>query len=74
MSRMIQCDSCKKLMYEDSRSAKGDYHYVSVDMRDSYYLCRSCYKRLIKEFFYPQAKFFDSGEIEETGEEYGLGV
>ena len=40
MSSMIECDSCKKKMYADSRSAKGDYHEFWLDSSDQYHISR----------------------------------
>lgn len=52
MSSMIECDSCKKKMYADSRSAKGDYHEFWLDRSDQYHICRNCYENLMKNFFH----------------------
>lgn len=48
MSKMIQCDGCKKIMYEDSRSEKGSYVLLSINLCDQYHLCRNCYVKLMK--------------------------
>jgi len=50
MSSMIQCDSCKKVMYADSRSENGDYYEVCIDREYIYHLCRSCYAKLMITF------------------------
>ena len=48
MSDMVQCDSCKKMFYTDSRTEKGAYVLVKID--DPLYgyscvhLCRKCYR------------------------------
>ena len=34
MSSMIRCDKCKKMMYADSRSDKGDWCTVRIDYVD----------------------------------------
>lgn len=47
MSRMIKCDSCGKVMYEDSRTEKSGYHCLIVDNEDFYHLCRDCYQFLL---------------------------
>lgn len=51
MSKMIQCDECKKTMYTDSREERGAYVSVSVDDPlygySSLHLCRNCF---IKKF------------------------
>ena len=45
---MIQCDECKKLMYEDSREEKGAYVCVKVDDPvwgfSRFHLCRKCFQ------------------------------
>ena len=49
MSKMIQCDECKKMMYTDSREDKGAY--VSITADDPLYgfswfhLCRKCFNK-----------------------------
>lgn len=49
MSKMIQCDECKKVMYTDSREDKGAY--VSMTADDPLYgyslfhLCRKCFDK-----------------------------
>ena len=52
MSDMIQCDSCKKTMYADSRSSKGDYHSLWIDRTISYDLCRDCYDAMMRNIFH----------------------
>ena len=47
MSKMIQCDECKKLFYMDSRSEKDAY--VKMTAEDplygcsAFHLCRKCF-------------------------------
>ena len=52
MSRIIQCDGCKKNMYEDSRSQKDDYHEVWIDRQQSYHVCRECYSATMRNIFH----------------------
>lgn len=52
MSRMIQCDGCKKNMYADSRSDKGDYHEMWIDQKDVYHVCRECYSAMMRNIFH----------------------
>ena len=52
MSNMIQCDGCKKTMYADSRSSKGDYHEVWIDRSSSFHLCRVCYDKFMREILH----------------------
>lgn len=51
MSAMIECDSCKKKMYADSRSEKGAYHEIWIDRSDSVHICEDCRMKILKEFF-----------------------
>ena len=53
MSEMIECDKCKKKLYKDSRSNKGDYCKVGIDYWDgysSYHLCKVCFRQFYVEF------------------------
>ena len=53
MSNMIRCDKCKKLMYADSRSDKGDYCRIGIDYVDgnsTIHLCKTCYRQFRIEF------------------------
>ena len=47
MSKMIQCDQCKKTMYTDAREDKGAYVSMTADDPiygfSSFHLCRKCY-------------------------------
>lgn len=52
MSQMIQCDACKRTMYADSRSEKGDYHEIWVDHSDHIHLCRKCYDLFMKSILH----------------------
>lgn len=51
MSSMIRCDRCKKLMYGDSRSDKGDYYLISVNVQPCGHLCKDCFTKFADEFF-----------------------
>ena len=59
MSNTIMCDGCKKVMYADSRSAKGDYHEIWIDRTYSYHLCRSCYDAMMRYSF---GRYYDEDE------------
>lgn len=53
MSNMIQCDKCKKLMYPDSRSDKGDYCTIGINYVDGHttlHLCKVCHRQFMTEF------------------------
>lgn len=53
MSNMIRCDKCKKLMYADSRSDKGDYCNIGIDYVDGHstiHLCKTCHRQFRIEF------------------------
>ena len=52
MSDMIECDGCKKRMYADSRSDKGDYHEIWIDHRRGYDLCRECYNAFMRNILH----------------------
>ncbi len=52
MSNMIQCDGCKKMMYADCRSDKGDYHEVWIDRSSSFHLCRACYDKFMRKILH----------------------
>lgn len=47
VSKMIQCDQCKKTMYTDAREDKGAYVSMTADDPlygfSSFHLCRKCY-------------------------------
>ena len=49
MSKMIQCDECKKTMFTDSREEKGAYISVSVEDPlfgySALHLCRKCFEK-----------------------------
>lgn len=51
MSRMIECDSCKRKMYQDSRSKKGSYFDIWVDRSNECHLCRNCFKKRLGDVF-----------------------
>ena len=53
MSNMILCDKCKKMMYADSRSDKGDYCTVKIDYIDglsTLHLCKVCHRQFLVNF------------------------
>ena len=53
MSRMIRCDKCHVMMYEDSRSNKGDWCTVNVQYVDglsTLHLCKVCHRQFYTEF------------------------
>ena len=53
MSKMIMCDKCKKLMYEDSRSERGANCNIKIYYTDglsNFDLCKSCHRQLLTEF------------------------
>ena len=53
MSSMICCDKCKKTMYADSRSDKGDWCTVAINYVDGFstlHLCKACHKKFLTEF------------------------
>jgi len=53
MSSMICCDKCKKMMYADSRSDKGDWCTVRIDYVDglsTMHLCKVCHRKFLVEF------------------------
>lgn len=52
MSSMIQCDSCKSLMFSDSRSEKGSYHEIWMDRQSQYHLCRVCFDAMMRNIFH----------------------
>lgn len=52
MSNMIMCDGCKRTMYADSRSDKGDYHEIWIDRSDGWHLCRDCYTHFMKDILH----------------------
>lgn len=52
MSTMIECDSCKGKMYDDSRSNRGDYHELWIDRTYRYHLCRKCYDRMMQQIMH----------------------
>lgn len=50
MSRMIQCDGCKKLFVDDSTS-KGKTHELWLDRSTSFHACDECLLKMLKEHF-----------------------
>lgn len=52
MSNMIRCDHCNRMMFEDSRSEKGDYHLIVIDQSYFYHLCRTCLALFKKDFLH----------------------
>ena len=59
MSKMIQCDSCKKMMYADARSKKGDFYELWINKSDNYHLCHLCYDAMMHNIFH---KVFDDAD------------
>lgn len=52
MSRMIECDGCKRKMYEDSRTERDEYHEIWIDRSDSYHLCIHCFEEMMAKVFH----------------------
>lgn len=53
MSSMIKCDKCHTMMYDDSRSNKGDYCAISINYVNGtsfYHLCKVCHRQFLTEF------------------------
>ena len=53
MSNMICCDKCRKTMYADSRSDKGDWCTVRINYVDgmsTLHLCKVCHRQFFVEF------------------------
>lgn len=48
MSNLIECDSCKRKMFADSRTPKGEYHSIFIDQQYGYHLCRECYNAFMR--------------------------
>lgn len=73
MSQMIQCDGCKRLMYSDSRSEKGDYCEVWVDRytdsASQYHLCRDCHKAFMENILH---RVWDEDEMQWVPDEGGV--
>lgn len=64
MSQIIECDRCKKKMYTDCRSHKGDWSTVNIDWIDGYstiHLCKDCHKLFLIEFM----KLYTSEEFDD---------
>jgi len=59
MSRMIECDGCKRKMYEDSRSEKDTYHEIWIDRSDSFHLCEHCFVGMMAKILHMH---YDEGE------------
>ena len=55
MSKMIQCDECKKMMYIDSREDKGAFVSMTADDPlygySSFHLCRKCFDKKFPYFY-----------------------
>ena len=49
MSRMIQCNSCKKL-FDDDSSSKGKIHGMWIDQDTGFHLCDECLLKMLKEY------------------------
>ncbi len=52
MSRMIECDGCKRKMYEDSRTERDEYHEIWIDRESSYHLCIHCFEEMMAKVFH----------------------
>lgn len=52
MSSMIRCDSCKLLMFADSRTEKGAYHDIFLDGNTHYHLCSRCFDGMMRNVFH----------------------
>ncbi len=64
MSDMIRCDKCKKMMYADSRSDKGDWCTININYVDgmtTLHLCKNCHRQFLVEF----AKLWKPQEYDE---------
>ena len=70
MSKMIQCDGCKKLMYADSRSEKGAYCDLWIDGNSHFHLCRNCHKVMMEDIMHMH---WDEDEQQFVDEEVGNG-
>ena len=54
MSRIIECDHCKKKMYADSRTDKRDRNKIEITRGSELFqldLCGDCFEKMMKEFF-----------------------
>ena len=65
MSKMIKCDRCGKLIYDDSRSDKGAYSSIIMQYTDGtslINLCAECHMKLLTEFLnlYSVQEFIDT--------------
>ena len=63
MSDMVECDSCKKKMYKDSRSEKGAYFDIWVNHERQCHLCRKCFKERLGDIF---VDYFDEVDDEQA--------
>lgn len=60
MSRAIICDSCRKTMYEDSRSGKDDYHEFVIDHQLMYHMCANCFNKFMKDMLHQKWSSYDN--------------
>ena len=65
MSMMIMCDSCKKAMYEDSRSRKDDHHELVIDHQITYHVCTNCFKKLMTDMLHQKWSSYDNRWLDE---------
>lgn len=49
MSNMIMCDGCKKTMFADSRTPKGEFYNIFVNDQSSYDLCKNCFNAFMQD-------------------------
>lgn len=61
MSNMVECDGCKKKMYTDSRSNKGDFHEIWVDHSYQFHLCRECWRKFLTDILKDDLKEWGEG-------------
>lgn len=59
MSRMIKCDRCGTMIYEDSRNDTGDYCEIGILHKSDfskYHFCKECYTKFFTEFICEEAR------------------
>lgn len=70
MSKMIRCDKCKRMAYEDSRSDKNEMCRITINYIDGFtelHLCKYCHRQFCTEFIrdYTPEEYDDQfGKIE----------
>lgn len=52
MSKLIQCDACRKTGLDDSTS-KGAFHEVWIDKETQMHVCDDCYMNILEKYFPP---------------------